>query len=242
MQADNVRIFLVNFKRILQNNRQNNFGQNDWPYGAFKLKKGVKLKIFSKFLLPLSFLFLNHTQLTPNANVLVVYYSAQGHTQALAKAVATGARSAGGVNVVLKTVSEASTNDVLAADAIIVGSPVYNANLAPEVQKFINSWPFEGAPLRDKIGAAFVTAGGFSAGEELAQMNILHAMLIFGMIVVGGPNWQQPFGASGIVGEKPFETEKTFGKVEEQFLRKGEGLGKRVAELARRFKQAAAKQ
>ncbi|MCI0695438.1 flavodoxin family protein [candidate division KSB1 bacterium] len=167
-------------------------------------------------------------------NVLIVYYSAQGHTQAMAEAVAKGARAVSGVKVKLLPVAEATTKDILAADAIIVGSPVYNANIAPEVQKFINSWPFEGAPLRDKIGAAFVTAGGMSAGEELVQMNILHSMLIFGMIVAGGPNWQQPFGASGIVAENPFQTEKQFGKVEAQFLAKGEALGRRVAELARR--------
>lgn len=191
---------------------------------------------FSKLLLPFLFLLWNENQGQPSANVLVVYYSVQGHTQTLAEAVAQGARSVVGVNVVLKTVAEASTHDILVADAIIVGSPVYNANMAPEVQQFINRWPFYGAPLRDKFGAAFVTAGGISAGEELVQMNILHSMLIFGMIVVGGPGWQQPFGASGIVAEKPFETEQKFGKLEAQFLTKGEALGKRVAEVARRWK------
>jgi NAD(P)H dehydrogenase (quinone) len=187
-------------------------------------------------LLLLLFLLFNESPSQSSANILIVYHSVQSHTQALAEAVAKGARSVGGVNVVLKTVAAATTPDVLAADAIIVGSPVYNANLAPEVQKFINSWPFESAPLRDKIGAAFVTAGGYSAGEELVQMNILHSMLIFGMIVVGGPDWQQPFGASGIVAEKPFETEPQAGKVDEQFLKKGEALGKRVAEVAQKLK------
>lgn len=196
---------------------------------------------FSKMLLSLAFLLCSAAPRESSLNVLIVYYSAQGHTQALAEAVAKGARSVDGVNVVLKTVAETTTPDLLAADAIILGSPVYNANVAPEMQQFINRWPFEGAPLRDKIGAAFVTAGGFSAGEELVQMNILHAMLIFGMIVVGGPDWQQPFGASGIVGEKPFETEMQMGKVDEQFLKKGEALGKRVAELARRWKFAQAR-
>ena len=190
----------------------------------------------SKMLLLLAFLFCSATPREPSANLLVVYYSAQGHTQAMAEAVAKGARSVREVDVILKTVVEATPNDILMADAIIVGSPVYNANVAPEVQRFINSWPFEGAPLRDKFGAAFVTAGGFSAGEELVQMNILHSMLIFGMIVVGGPDWQQPFGASGIVAEKPFETEQQAGKVDVQFLKKGEALGKRVAELAKRWK------
>lgn len=196
---------------------------------------------FSKMLLSLAFLLCSAAPRESSLNVLIVYYSAQGHTQALAEAVAKGARSVDGVNVVLKTVAETTTPDLLAADAIILGSPVYNANVAPEMQQFINRWPFEGAPLRDKIGAAFVTAGGFSAGEELVQMNILHAMLIFGMIVVGGPDWQQPFGASGIVAEKPFETEMQMGKVDEQFLKKGEALGKRVAELARRWKFAQAR-
>ena len=196
---------------------------------------------FSTIFLALTFLFCSATPRQQRVNILVVYHSAQGHTQSLAEAVAKGARSVDQVNVVLKTVAEATTPELLAADAIIVGSPVYNANIAPEVQQFINRWPFEGAPLRDKIGAAFVTAGGMSAGEELVQMNILHSMLIFGMIVVGGPDWQQPFGASGIVAEKPFETEQQAGKVEAQFLKKGEALGKRVAELAWRLKLASRK-
>ncbi|MGH7451956.1 MAG: flavodoxin family protein [bacterium] len=195
----------------------------------------------SKAFLLISCFLLNIAYSQQSANVLIVYYSAQGHTQTMAEAVAKGARSVSDVNVKLLPVAEATTKDVLAADAIVVGSPVYNANVAPEVQKFINSWPFEGAPLQNKIGAAFVTAGGMSAGEELVQMNILHAMLVFGMIVVGGPNWQQPFGASGIVAENPFQTEKQFGKVEAQFLAKGEALGKRVAELARRWKSSRAR-
>jgi hypothetical protein len=40
------------------------------------------------------------------------------------------------------------------------------------------NWPFGGARLRDKISAAFVTAGEMSAGKDLVQMNILHSMLI----------------------------------------------------------------
>jgi NAD(P)H dehydrogenase (quinone) len=170
------------------------------------------------------------------AQILVAYYSEKGHTQAMAEAVAAGARSVSGVRVKLLPVAEATTGEVLAADAIILGSPVYNANAAPAVLEFIKQWPFEGALLRDKIGAAFVTGGGISAGEELTQMNILHAMLVFGMIVVGGPDWQQPFGASGIVAEAPFETEKQAGAVDARFLAKGKALGKRVAELARKLR------
>ncbi|MEY3121103.1 MAG: hypothetical protein RL548_1461 [Bacteroidota bacterium] len=147
-------------------------------------------------------------------NVLITYYSKTANTKSLAEEVAKGAQSIPGVQVV-----------------IIIGSPVYNANLAPEVVKFMSEWPFEGNPLKDKIGAAFVTAGGISAGEELAQVNILHSMLIFGMIVVGGDEWTSAFGASAITNESIFKT----AQVDKIFLQKAFTLGKRVATLAKKM-------
>ena len=50
------------------------------------------------------------------------------------------------------------------------------------------------------------------------------------MIVVGGPDWTQAFGASAIVGEPPFEADSPE-EIDEQFLDRGRALGKRVAEL-----------
>jgi len=120
-------------------------------------------------------------------NVLIVYDSQTGNSGLMADAVAEGAGSVDGVVVLKQKMYETSDEDLIQADAIIVGSPVYNANVTPEVSRFIASWPFEGQPLKDKIGAAFVTAGGISAGEEIVQMNILQSMLVFGMIAVGGP-------------------------------------------------------
>lgn len=165
-------------------------------------------------------------------NILITYYSKTAHTQTLAEEVAKGAQSIAGVQVVLKSIDQTTRKDLLEADAIIIGSPVYNANLAPEVVQFMSAWPFEGNPLKDKIGAAFVTAGGISAGEELAQVNILHSMLIFGMIVVGGDNWTSAFGASAITNESIFKTEK----LDKLFLQKGFTLGSRVATLAKKMK------
>ena len=133
--------------------------------------------------------------------------------------------------MVVKSIDQTTTKDLLEADAIIIGSPVYNANLAPEVVQFMSTWPFEGNPLKDKIGAAFVTAGGISAGEELAQVNLLHSMLIFGMIVVGGDNWTSAFGASAITNESIFKTDK----LDKLFLQKGFSLGSRVAILAKKM-------
>ena len=169
---------------------------------------------------------------TQAQNILITYYSKTAHTQSLAEEVAKGASSIPGVQVVLKKIDQTTTKDLLAADAIILGSPVYNANLAPEVVQFMSTWPFEGNPLKDKIGAAFVTAGGISAGEELAQVNILQSMLVFGMVVVGGDDWTSAFGASAITNEGVFKTEN----LDKLFLQKGFSLGKRVARIAKKMK------
>jgi len=169
---------------------------------------------------------------TQAQNILITYYSKTAHTQSLAEEVAKGASSIPGVQVVLKRIDQTTTKDLLAADAIILGSPVYNANLAPEVVQFMSTWPFEGNPLKDKIGAAFVTAGGISAGEELAQLNILQSMLVFGMVVVGGDDWTSAFGASAITNEGVFKTEN----LDKLFLQKGFSLGKRVATIAKKMK------
>ncbi len=178
------------------------------------------------------------------ASVLVVYYSAKGHTKAMAEAVAKGAEGVEGASVKVLSVADAKAEDVLVADAVIVGSPVYKANPAPAVLEFIDSWPIKDPRLKDKIGAAFATGSGISAGEELVQMDLLHAMLVCQMIVIGGPGAQQPFGASAITGENPSgkpDDKVDAGLVQEHYLKKGEALGARVAQLAVRLKSSQSK-
>lgn len=150
----------------------------------------------------------------------------------MAEAVASGAQKVPGVTVKLITVADATLNDVSAAQAIIIGSPVYNANVSPEIQTFINSWPHNG--MQNKIGAAFVSAGGISAGQESTLLSMLRSMLIFRMIVLGGASWQAPFGAAAIVGEAPFESSAL--TVAPQFLDQATDLGQRVAEIVSKIK------
>lgn len=185
----------------------------------------------------LAVFLLNQVAFT-QVNVLVAYYSRDGHTQALAETVAQGAASVEGTTVKLRSISEIEPSDLLEAQAIIVGSPVYNAHPAPEVMSFIQGWPFEGSPMKDKIGAAFATGGGISAGEELTQLSILHSMLIFGMVIVGGPKWDQAFGASAVTGEHPFVTENE-GTIADYFAQKGYLLGERVAVITQRLNKPA---
>lgn len=189
-----------------------------------------------KYVLLLIFFFWSN-QGFAQKTVLIAYHSETGNTKVMAQSVENGALSVDGVSVVLKSVDDISSEDLISADAIIVGSPVYNANVTPEISAFIASWPFEGQPLKDKIGAAFVTAGGISAGEEIVQMNILQRMLVFGMIVVGGPEWTQPFGASAVTDEPPFEVSEQ-NEISEQFTEKGFLLGERVAKITLKLNTA----
>ena len=190
-----------------------------------------KHRFFLLSLLFLLFSFVGYGQGQPT--VLIAYYSQSGNTQIMAQAVEEGAKSVAGVRVILRSIDQVSSQDLLEFDAIVVGSPVYNANVAPAVQEFINRWPFDGRPLKNKLGAAFVTGGGMSIGEELVQLNLLHSMLIHGMLVLGGEETEAAFGASAVTGEAPFQG----GTVAEQFLVKGRGLGKRVAEMALSLKK-----
>lgn len=118
--------------------------------------------------------------------------------------------------------------------------------------EFIGTWALS-EDLSRKIGAVFVTGGGISSGEELTMVNLLHSMMIFRMIIVGGERWTSAFGASAVVSEGPFEPlaqvePGTNGfpslcyptdpdGVHEMFKDKAVGLGERVASLASILRQ-----
>jgi NAD(P)H dehydrogenase (quinone) len=180
------------------------------------------------------FLFFIITNLSAQKahTILITYHSKSGKTASMAKAIAKGAAINDTIAIIVKTIEQTTKDDLLYADAIILGSPVYNANPSSDVLKFIESWPFAGTPLKNKIGAAFVTGGGISSGEELVQVSILHAMLVFGMVVVGGDDWTAPFGAAAITNEAPFDTQ-----MNDAFLLKGQNLGKRVANTVLRWQK-----
>lgn len=116
--------------------------------------------------------------------------------------------------------------------------------------EFLKSWSLA-EDLSDKVGAVFVTGGGLSAGEELTMVNLLHSLMIFRLVVVGGEHWTSAFGASAVVGEGPFEPlakirpeDRDFpsicyptdpNAVAAMFRSKAVGLGERVASVAARL-------
>ena len=167
-----------------------------------------------------------------DVRVLVAYYSQTGHTEKMAQGVTEGAREVEGTVVILKRVEQVTAADLFSADAVVVGSPVYWANMAGPVKAFFDDWQlkfgvFPEFKMRDKVGAAFTTGGQVSGGKEVTMLTILAAMLANQMIVVGGGG---AFGASATTeGDSPGINAKE--------LEDAKALGKRVAKVTRVLKQ-----
>jgi NAD(P)H dehydrogenase (quinone) len=142
----------------------------------------------------------------------------------MAQGMSEGAKAVSGTNVVLKRVGEVAADDLLSSDAVLVGSPVYFANMSGDVKTFLDNWSlkfglFQDRKMRNKVGAAFATAGFVSGGMETTILGILGAMLNNQMIVVNGA------GASAITGPgSP--------GIDEKELVGARDWGKRVAEVA----------
>src|SRR5246127_5128903 len=138
--------------------------------------------------------------------VLVLYYSAYGHIEAMANAVAEGARGAG-AEVDIKRVPElvpeeiarkshykldqaapvAKVEELAAYDAIIVGSGTRFGRLNLQMANFLDQagglWA-RGA-LHGKVGGAFTSTATQHGGQETTLFNMITNLLHFGMVIVG---------------------------------------------------------
>lgn len=159
--------------------------------------------------------------------ILIAYHSLSGNTERMAEAVADGAKSIPGTDVLLKRVGQVTAEDLFSSDALIVGSPVYWSNMSGEVKTFFDNWQFKFGvfpefKMKNKVGAAFATGGQVSSGKELTMLTILSAMLGNQMIVVSGGG---AFGASATTeGDSP--------GIDNKELADARALGRRVADVA----------
>ena len=140
------------------------------------------------------------------AKALVLYYSAYGHIETMAHAVAEGARSAG-AQVDIKRVPElvpeeiarksyykvdqaapvASVEDLANYDAIIIGVGTRFGRIASQMANFLDQagglW-LKGA-LHGKVGGAFTSSATQHGGQETTLFSVITNLLHFGMVVVG---------------------------------------------------------
>jgi NAD(P)H dehydrogenase (quinone) len=158
--------------------------------------------------------------------VLVLYYSSYGHVEALAGAVAEGARAAGatvdikrvpetvpteiakGAYFKLEQSADVATIDELANyDAIIIGTPTRFGRIASQMAAFLDQagglW-MRGA-LNGKVGGAFTSTATQHGGQETTLFSIITNLLHFGMTIVGLPySHQGQMTLDEVVGGSPY--------------------------------------
>ena len=98
-------------------------------------------------------------------NILIVYHSQSGNTEAMAKAIAEGAGDAG-ATVVLKKAVDAVDKDLLDCDVVAIGTPNYFDYMAGMVKDFFDrAW----ITVREKMGnKPYVAFGSYGGGSRQA--------------------------------------------------------------------------
>ncbi|MDR3099221.1 MAG: NAD(P)H:quinone oxidoreductase [Paraburkholderia sp.] len=160
------------------------------------------------------------------SKVLVLYYSSYGHVEALAEAVAEGARAAGAtadVKRVPETVPEeiargahfkldqqapvATVGELANYDAIVVGTPTRFGRMSSQMAAFLDQagglWM--SGVLNGKVGGAFTSTATQHGGQETTLFSVITNLLHFGMTVVGLPySHQGQMTLDEIVGGAPY--------------------------------------
>ena len=110
--------------------------------------------------------------------IVIIYGSGMGRTRQMAEAIANGAKTINGVDVLLKDAYDASSEDVKDADAIVLGGSTYNYKLIKSMDPFLKQ--IEKLDLKNKIGVAFGSYGW--SGESIPTL--ISRMKSFGMKVI----------------------------------------------------------
>jgi NAD(P)H dehydrogenase (quinone) len=196
------------------------------------------------------------------AKVLVLYHSVYGHIEAMAEAVAEGARAAG-ATVDIKRVPETVPEELARAshfkldqaapiatvaeleqyDAIIVGVGTRFGRMASQMAAFLDQtgglW-MRGA-LNGKVGAAFTATASQHGGQEVTLFSVITNLMHLGLIVVGLPYaFQGQLKMDEVTGGSPYgATTITAGdgsrQPSENELAGARFQGKHVAEVAQKL-------
>jgi len=136
--------------------------------------------------------------------VIVIYASDYGNTKKMAEAIAEGAKSVSGTEVVVKEAESVVADDLLTSDGIIVGSPVHMGSPHWKIKKFIDTvcsrlWMSDS--LLGRVGGVFATGGGFGsagAGVELTMLSLLNNFAELGLVMIPFPKNTPNFASGGI--------------------------------------------
>jgi NAD(P)H dehydrogenase (quinone) len=147
--------------------------------------------------------------------ILVVYYSMYGHVLQLARAVAQGAESVAGVDVMLRRVAEfdeviqktadneylvkireqqadipvCTLDDLREADGVIFGSPTRYGNMTAQMKQLIDSTAslWLKGEMEGKPAGVFASTGSTHGGQETTLLTMMVPLIHLGMVIIGVP-------------------------------------------------------
>lgn len=196
------------------------------------------------------------------ADILVIYDSRKGSTEALAREICRGVDSVTGMSARLRTVPRVSSvseaveapvpdsgppfatlEDLTECAGLVLGSPTHFGNMSASMKYFLDGtvavW-FGGA-LEGKPAGLFTSTSSLHGGQESTLLSMAVPLLHHGMLIVGVP-YTEPALSTTTSGGTPYgATHVTWNRKtvalseDEQTLARA--LGKRVATLAGRLEQ-----
>ena len=103
--------------------------------------------------------------------ILIVYHSQQfGNTNILALALADGIQDAGGEVLMINTNERrVNSEELIAADAVAIGTPDYYSYPAGTIKTFFDDlylWDKSGKPVKGKPAVLFMTHGGGGRAKQ----------------------------------------------------------------------------
>jgi NAD(P)H dehydrogenase (quinone) len=196
--------------------------------------------------------------------ILVLYYSRQGSTAALARQVCRGVESIAGMQARLRTVAPvglttermdpqvpddgppyATHDDLIACSGLILGSPTRFGNMAAALKFFLDgtSALWVSGALTDKPAAVFTSTQSLHGGQEATLISMMLPLLHHGMYLVGLPYSERALNETQS-GGTPYGASHVAGLSGHGALSESErdlarALGARVASLASRLARGA---
>jgi len=192
--------------------------------------------------------------------ILVLYYSRQGSTAALARQVCRGVETVAGMQARLRTVPPltatteradppvpnegppyASHEDLIQSCGLILGSPTRFGNMAAPLKFFLDGtsalW-LSGA-LANKPAAVFTSTQTLHGGQESTLLSMMLPLLHHGMYLVGlpysEPGLTETRGGGSPYGASHVATVSGQGTLSQAERDLAQALGARVATLASRL-------
>jgi NAD(P)H dehydrogenase (quinone) len=193
--------------------------------------------------------------------ILVLYYSRQGSTAALARQVCRGVETVPGMQARLRTVAPVTTgterlepavpnegppyathHDLVQCCGLILGSPTRFGNMAAPLKFFLDGtsalWVSGG--LEGKPAAVFTSTQTLHGGQESTLLSMMIPLLHHGMILVGLPFTQRGLSDTRS-GGTPYGASHVaalsgHGELSDSERELARALGARVATLADRLR------